>query len=258
MRKIILALACMASLFGCSYLSVITGSGNLVESQIGYSDFNTVSVSGPFDVTIEHSNSYDITIVADHNVMNHISVERNGDALTIELTPHYSFDDITLRAYVSMPSLKGVQLFGATTATVIDSASFPYRADFSADLSGASKLLMPSINAQTAQFILAGASSATAGLSAAASSLSVSGASTLKLSGVCGNIDAYVSGASELDMRDAVSADVDISINTASQATVNMSGRLDAVLGGASTLNYRGDVVLGSLDITGASQFTSY
>jgi len=239
-------------------MSVITGSGSLAESQIAYSDFNSLNVSGPFDLTISHSNSYDITIVADDNVMNHVSVSRIGTMLNIELAPHYSYQNVTLRAYVSLPSLSLIQLYGATTATVIDSAGFPYRPDFTADLAGASTLLMPSINAQTVHFTLSGASKSTASLLAIASTLSVSGASTLKLSGVCGDIDAAVLEASELDLRDAGSSDVDIRVEGASHATVNMNGRLDAVIGGASTLNYRGDVVLGSLDISGASQFISY
>ena len=239
-------------------MSIISGSGNLVENKIGHTHFDAVTVSGPFDLTITHSDYYDITIVADHNVMSYVSVDRNGDELSIELSPYYSFENVTLKAYVNMPNLKGIRLAGATTATVIDSASFPYQQVFTVNVSGASKLLIPSMSAYSTTVQLSGASTVTAGVSSSVSVLSASGASELKLIGYGGDITADVLGASELDMRDAESKDVTITVDGASRATINMNGRLDAVIAGASTLNYRGDVVLGSLDITGASQFSSY
>lgn len=258
MKKILLALACLAALLGCSFVSIITGTGVLVESHIAYSDFTALNVSGPFDLTISYSTSYDITIEADENVMNHISVTRSENELIIELAPYYSYQNITVKAYVSLPSLRLIKLFGATKATVLDSESFPSGTDFTAEIAGASNLQMPAINAQMVNLTVSGASTATAGLTAAATILQISGASSLKLSGVCGDIDASVTEASELDLAESESSDVGIWVTGASHATINMDGRLDAVISGASSLHHQGDVVLGSLDITGASQFLRY
>jgi len=47
-----------------------------------------------------------------------------------------------------------------------------------------------------------------------------------------------------------------IILSGASDGTINLDGRLDADLSGASTLEYIGEPTLGSLDISGASNLT--
>ena len=62
-----------------------------------------------------------------------------------------------------------------------------------------------------------------------------------------------LSGASRLEMQDIYVGDIDVELSGASQVTVNLVGTLDAVVGGASTLYYIGELTMGDIDISGGS-----
>jgi hypothetical protein len=61
------------------------------------------------------------------------------------------------------------------------------------------------------------------------------------------------SGASHLKLADLKVGNADVTLSGASDATINLAGRLDADLSGASTVEYIGEPTLGIMDTTGAS-----
>ena len=142
--------------------------------------------------------------------------------------------------------------------TVVDGDQFPYAPSLGISLSGASSLLLPMISAGTVRIDLSGASSASVGFQAAGTHVDLSGASNLQASGLGGDLVAEVSGPSELDMIACPVDDVAADLSDASRAWVSMDGVLDADLSGASTLYYRGTVVLGDLDISSGSELRTY
>jgi len=83
--------------------------------------------------------------------------------------------------------------------------------------------------------------------------LNLSGASQLTLDGSAGNLELEASGASKLELAAFSLNDVDLVLSGASQGAVNLSGRLDLDLSGASILYYQGTPQLGRVDISGAS-----
>ena len=56
-----------------------------------------------------------------------------------------------------------------------------------------------------------------------------------------------------IKMADFTVNNADVSLSGASDGTINLSGRLDADLSGASRLEYIGEPTLGDMNITGAS-----
>jgi len=60
-------------------------------------------------------------------------------------------------------------------------------------------------------------------------------------------------GASRVDLRDFTAESADITLIGNSTGTVNVTGKLDAELGGASQLSYIGDPTIGSIKTSGAS-----
>ena len=83
--------------------------------------------------------------------------------------------------------------------------------------------------------------------------LEVSGASTVQLKGSASDVTVDVSGASHLRLADLKVENANVILSGASNGTINLDGRLDAELSGASTLEYIGEPTLGVMDITGAS-----
>ena len=81
----------------------------------------------------------------------------------------------------------------------------------------------------------------------------LSGASRLILDGAGGDLRLNASGASQVDLSGFQVGDADVEVSGASQATVYVTGRLDAEASGASQVRYLGDPTLGRIDTSGAS-----
>jgi hypothetical protein len=129
-----------------------------------------------------------------------------------------------------MPELLGLTASGATRGTV---SGFSSTEDLDIGVSGASRL-NGDITADNAVF-------------------DISGASSIQLDGSANNMDATASGASHLNLDDFVVNNADVNLSGASSGTVNLSGRLDANLSGASNLWYIGEPTMGDINTSGAS-----
>jgi hypothetical protein len=150
-----------------------------------------------------------------------------------------------------MPGLERLSLSGATRGTI---SGFSSTDDFRASLSGASSLDMAGIAAGNVNFDISGASRVTGDITADGDiDIELSGASKITLAGSAGDLRLDASGASNAELDGFPVGDADISLSGASRATVNLDGRLDADLSGASHLDYIGQPALGDLDISGGS-----
>ncbi|MEZ4771053.1 MAG: head GIN domain-containing protein [Caldilineales bacterium] len=84
-----------------------------------------------------------------------------------------------------------------------------------------------------------------------------SGASTVNLSGSGDSLRATASGASTADLSNFTVSNADVDANGASRINVAASGKLDAKASGASTVRYSGNPTLGRIDESGASNVTA-
>jgi hypothetical protein len=81
----------------------------------------------------------------------------------------------------------------------------------------------------------------------------ISGASRIQLEGSANDMVASVSGASRLNLGSFTVNNADVSFSGASSGTINLDGRLDADLSGASRLSYIGEPTMGTINTSGAS-----
>ena len=110
------ALLTLGLLVACG--DVVTGSGNLETRQFNYSDFTEVEVSSAFEFEIARSDSYDVSITADDNLSEYIQVSQAGKTLKIDIETVSLQWPVTLKAEVTMPQLRRLELSGATRGTV--------------------------------------------------------------------------------------------------------------------------------------------
>ncbi|UCC77797.1 MAG: DUF2807 domain-containing protein [Anaerolineales bacterium] len=103
---------------------------------------------------------------------------------------------------------------------------------------------------------LSGASRLTGSMEADDIGFDISGASRLTLRGGGAQMRLDASGASQIDLSAFVVDDADVDISGASQATVNVRGRLDAEASGASQLEYLGNPSMGRIETSGASSIS--
>jgi hypothetical protein len=212
----------------------LVGSGNLETESYAFSDFTEVEIGSGFEFEIEQSSSYSIDVTADDNVMEYVQVSKDGQTLKIGLRTALGIflgpASATLKASVTVPQLLGLTASGASRGTV---SGFSSTEDLDVTVSGASKVT-GNITAGDVQF-------------------GISGASTIQLEGSANDIDANVSGASHLSLDDFVVSNADVNFSGASSGTVNLNGRLDANLSGASTLWYIGEPTSTDINTSGAS-----
>jgi hypothetical protein len=230
----------------------VTGSGNLVTQEFNFSDFTRVEVGNAFEVEIVQADSYRVSITADDNLFEYIQVSKAGETLKISLKllplrPLFT----TLRAEITMPQLYGLGLSGATHGTV---SGFSSTENLDIEVSGASSLDMSDIAAGDTRFAVSGASKASGDITASGNAqLNLSGASSVQLQGSASDVVIDASGASRVELDNFPVDNADVTLTGASRATVNLDGRLDANLSGASKISYIGEPTMGDVRTSGGS-----
>lgn len=221
----------VALLVGCTPVT-ITGSGNVVTQEEAITGFDKVDASHSFEVDISQGEAYSVVIRVDDNLLQQLQVVKQGDTLKIGLRPGpaYIIRDATMQAEVIMPDLTGLDLSGASHATI---TGFESAKDLIVDLSGSSSL-RGDIEAGNASFDLSGSSDVT-------------------LTGSAGDVTIDASGSSVVNLTDFPIADADVNVSGSSEATVNPSGRLDVDASGASDVTYLGSPTMGAIDTSGSS-----
>jgi len=235
-------------LIGCG--GAIKGSGNLKTESFNFSDFTRVDVSSAFEAEITQSSSYSVEVTVDDNLLKYVDVSKEGETLKIGLKTLTILWPATLEAKVTMPELHGLEFSGATQGTV---SSFSSTENLDIDVSGASSLDLVDISAGDVKFDVSGASKVTGDITAGDTDFDLSGASTVQLNGSAGDIVVKAGGASRVKLAGFTVNNADINFNGASTGTVNLDGRLDADLSGASKLDYMGEPTLGTVNISGGS-----
>jgi hypothetical protein len=207
------------------------GSGNVAAEDMAFADFTSVEAGSAFDVEITQSDTFNVTIRVDDNILDLLDVSKAGDTLRIRLKGGTSVTNVTLEATITMPVLDGLNLSGASKANV---SGFRSQNQLDIELSGASTL--------------------DGDLEAGNVDIEASGASRVTLEGSATELTIVGSGASNLDLADFVVDIADVSLSGASEATVHAQERIDPVdVSGASRLRYLGDPDLGDVSSSGAS-----
>jgi hypothetical protein len=209
----------------------ITGSGNLITEQRNFSDFTNVEAHNGFQLELSQANTFSIEITADDNLWEYLEVTKSGDTLKIKLDSGRFYHSADLRAKISMPELKALDLSGGSQAII---TNFSSSHDFSINLSGGSRVV-GDITADDANFDL-------------------SGGSRVNLEGTADFLEVHGSGGSHLDLENFSVDNADIHLSGGGSATVNVDGTLDAHLSGGSNVTYAGNPSLGDIDLSGGSE----
>ena len=232
---VILALAIVFT--GCSHLDLSSNEGPITTQDYNFTDFTGIEMGHAFELQVIPSSTYKISITASENVLKRTHVSKSGDILKIDMESWTFTWRSSPKVTVTMPVLTALNLSGASHGSAI---GFKSDEDFNLKLSGASQLDLD-MEAGNFKFDISGASSVTGRLTATSSDIDLSGASHIELSGSGGNIKLHASGASHADMAYYTVNDADTQFTGASHGILDISGRLDVTLSGASSLEYQGN-----------------
>ncbi len=245
---------------GCSGILVTrNGDADLGEKetrQYDITEFTNVDIGSAFSYEIIQSDTPSISIMAYDNMFDDISVTKEGQTLMIEKEGPWTMFNIGIdgvdmpKAIISMPLLRNLNSSGATNGVV---SGFSSMKTLDITVSGASSVELVEISYGDIYLNISGASDVTGALETGDIEIDVSGASSIQLEGDANDIDIKADGASHLKLSDFTVNDASVILSGATDCTLNMDGRLDADLSGASRLEYIGEPTLGEIDISGAS-----
>lgn len=250
---VLLALTAMAGLTGCYGSNPVSGSQKLDTREYDNTGFDRVEVSSPIRVDLTRADTFRVSITANENIFNYIEVTQNGSILRVRLKPFFSFHNITTNVTITMPNLRALTLSGASSGEV---AGFRSTGSIDLEVSGASRLDIVSLEAQELGIKVSGASRATGTVKASDANFELSGASRLEVDGSADGASMEGSGASSFQMANFYMLVATINLSGASNGNVEVNGRLDLELSGASHLTVGGDPILGNIQISGASSLS--
>ena len=216
-------------------LGEVVGSGDLVTKEEFFTDFTSVNAGSGFMVEISQSNSHNVLVTADDNVMEYIEVKKSGDTLIIGVKWGYSFRSATFNVEITMPELHSLELSGGAMGKLEE---FSSTRAFSLELSGGSILRGEFETSGDAEFDLSG------------------GSQLLGFVGEANDLTIDASSGSRLELSDFPVHNTDVELSGGSHATINLDGRLDADLSGGSQLFYIGDPSLGNIETSGGSNIS--
>lgn len=221
------------------------------------SGFSRINVRFAMDVEIVRANSYSVTVTGSDSLIDNVDVHLEGDKLVLgynlNLVSFFTAPFTHAHARITLPVLNELNIAGAAKGTVMGFAS---QNDFNLYVSGASKLDITEMSVGNMKWDLSGASRISGDVKASGNiDLNINGASRVDLKGSAIDLNARAAGASHIDLNSLLVRNANIKLTGASRSMVNLTGKLDVVLEGASNLEYGGQVTLGEVKIAGASTF---
>jgi hypothetical protein len=215
---------------GCG-LAGLAGSGVPATRIVDAKNFTTVEVDGPFEVTLERGDKFNVTVTGDDNLLQFIDVQNAAGKLSIDIQSGQNVRPKSgLKAKINMPAIEAVNLRGACSGS----------------LNGFKGVKDLKLNVE-------GASTITGEIQAGKLTLEAVGASQIKLTGKAHECSAEARGASQLHLGDLAVEKAVVQLDGASSGAVKASDKLDYELNGASHLDYRGSPKIGNKEVQGAS-----
>ena len=187
----------------------------------------------------------------DDNLVKYLRVELHGDTLHIGLDPGMSYQNASLRAEVTLPSLQALEVSGASTADV---KGFASRDALDLQVSGGGRISLVNVSAGDVTMDVSGAGRLSGRLAAQGVSGEVSGAGKVSLDGSASQAQLEASGAGHLDLGGLTLRDADLQLSGGASGTVRVTGTLNVEASGGAHLDYYGSPTVGRMDVSGGAQ----
>jgi hypothetical protein len=249
--------AFLAILMTVIVVALLAGCNNnakevtMVTKDFDLKGFTKIEVGGAFEVEITRSDSFKVSVAADD--FPHIRVEKIDDTLVIRrqgiewFAPFHSRP----RATVTLPALTDLNISGASHGKF---ENFQSDDNLTATLSGASHIEARNVSVGKVEVKVTGASSLIGDIKASKDAkLEATGASRIELTGTGANAIMKITGASGAELSEFPVQNANLEISGASNAAINLNGRLDANVSGASKLLWAGSPIMGNIQTSGAS-----
>lgn len=197
----------------------IRGNGEMVSETRNLSDYETVAVSGSFEVELISGNEGDIKISAESNLMEHIVTEVSNGKLIIKTEKGYNLNPTEeIKITVPFKSISGVALSGSGEIISRDR-----------------------INSGNFNFALSGSGLVQLNLEAENVNGAMSGSGDIKLSGTTDEFEMALSGSGDVEAFEFKADNVEATISGSGDIEVYASEILEARVSGSGDIVYKGN-----------------
>jgi len=211
----------------CSQLVGERGNGERVTRTYNLDPYNEIEISGGYEINLVPSESREVILKVDENLVDEINIYVRGDRLIIE-SERMLFSPKGIMIEIPAHNITELTSSGASNIICND----PLKSDeLTIELSGAGKIDLH--------------------LDVADVSVELSGAALVYLEGVARSLDVEMSGAGSVEADGLEVVDCNIDISGVGSALVNVSGSLDAQVSGLGSVEYIGNPKSVKGDVSG-------
>jgi hypothetical protein len=205
------------------FRGTIVGSGAQITRTIPLDRFEAIKVSGAYDrVTFIQSDRFELVYEGYENLYDNLEIRNRNGELIIENKKRF------LRMVSNTPRLT---IYGKDLSKV--------------NLSGATNFYAEHIeNNSQLDIYSSGASEMKIDVKCPSVKVKLSGAGSVKISGLTRDFTATISGAADIKAYDLMSENTEVNISGAGNAQVYASKSLNAKATGAGNISYKGDPVV--------------
>lgn len=222
---------------------------DFITRELDVKDFSNIEADCAIRIEAEQSDKYGVSIWASQSMQDNINAIKSGNTLKLSLkSQHFNARPI-VTVKILMPRINKLRLGGATAATLLG-----FRSQNGLDMNlSASSTLKIDASAKTVNCEISGASRLSGSVQVDDADFVLSGASRLALNGSVGNFNLSAWGASKAEMGEFTIRDAAVCLKGASEATINVRGKLNIDLSSGSRLTYSGNPTINSISVAGAS-----
>ena len=211
----------------------------MARKEYDFTGFTGVEVRNAMKLEVKRGDNFSVAVEAEDQAVNDVKVSLFNNVLTAKLEAKWGHVGMFFKGgaspklFVTLPELRSVELAAASRG----------------EISGFTGL-------ETFQATLEGASTLTGDVSSKQMKLEGGAASHFELSGSADTANIELSAASNANLEKMIVGDAKVKLGGAASMTLNIKGKLDAEVSGASNLRWLGTPTLGDVRITGASSFS--
>jgi hypothetical protein len=204
---------------GCFYLDDFMVRGNgIVETENRYAtSFSKIKSSGSFEVYVENSDKFEVTVSAESNILPYIDVNVDGNTLEINIEGIHTIRNTRpMEVHIKTPVLEGLKISGSGS---IETGFFE-SSNFESTISG-SGTINSNIKCRRMEAF-------------------VSGSGEIKLKGEADYSKFIVSGSGKVDAYHFISEDCEANVSGSGDVYTSVDRLLDVTISGSGNVFYAG------------------
>lgn len=234
-------------------LAAVTGYNlsydDFVTRELDIKDFSNIEADCAIHIEVVQADKHRVSIWASQTVQDYLNVVKSGNTLKLSLKSQNFNARPIVTAKIFMPGINKLRLGGATVATLTG-----FRSQNGLDMIlSASSTLKIDAAAKTVNCEISGASRLSGNIEVEDADFVLSGASRVALKGAAVNLTLSAWGASKVEMTEFTLHDAEVCLKGASEANLNVQGKLNIDLSSGSRLTYSGNPTINSISVAGAS-----